>query len=753
MEAVADVDFRLKLGNLNIDWTSKALGEQAVQAYPLPSSGGDMPDYPDALMFQLFGLNAVQLNGPDVARRVAIVKRCALLIANDIASLPFVWEKGSGDKWETIKRKTGNVVDVWEAANPVDTAFEMVRDLVANWRTTGNGYLVMESFRTGKPPDELWVAKSHLVEVMPGRRRAPAAFIYDRGGRRERIEPGQMVHLRSWNPSEEPTGASDLEGVDVQYTARHELNQLVLAFMRSGGMGGGFFRAEVPSGVTAAPMDETQRKELEAKLNRSSEGAKDWYRKRVLPLLKWERQSMTPKELGISELKADLDSDVCMAMGVPPWMVGIKSGSGGDIGATKSGSETDTTNYIQRTLLPDVNLLQSVLTEKLAPRFGPNIRCRIDTSGMPALVAQRVNLGTQLVQLAGGPILSVNTARKYVGEEPDADPSNDEIREPGGGLAGAFDAPAPDAKPTTTKEPDTQTAPPEAKARRSGETPERARKRHKVRLAQYERAFARMFDRRVFTPQQERTIDALRVEHGRVRNKGQRIDLDRILALDYEDEAAIRDILDELVMLRGEEAAAQIAVELDVALHKARAVSFVQAQAATLVSRTTATTKDALRATLAEGELENETFSELVARVRDVFDERRANAVTIARTETVRAYNYAAKSAWADVPEVIGSRWLTAGDDVVREAHANIANELALTGEPFLMQNPDTGEMAALEYPGDPSAPAWATINCRCALDPEIDPDAVRAKRMADWWRSGTNGNGKPKNRIAELVK
>ncbi len=743
--AGADVDLKLTLGKLTIDWTSKTLGEQAVQSYPLPSSGGDMPEYPDALMYQLFGLNAIQLSGPNVARRVAIVKRCAMLIANDIASLPFVFEQRSGKDWNPLERKPGNVVDVWEAANPVDTAFEMVRDLVANWRTTGNGYLVMESYRTAKPPDELWVAKSHLMEVMPGRRRFPAAFVYDRGGRRERILPEQVIHLRSWNPDEEPTGASDLEGVDVQYTARHELNQLVLAFMRSGGMGGGFFRADVPAGVTAQPMTEAYRDELEKKLNRS-ESAKDWYKKRVLPLLKWERQSMTPKELGISDLKAELDSDVCMAMGIPPWMVGIKSGSGGDIGATKSGSETDTTNYIQRTLLPDINLIQSVLTEKLCPRFGPNIRCRIDASGMPALVAQRVNLGTQLVQMAGGPIVSVNTARKYVGEEPDGDPENDKIRDPGAALAGAFDTPA-------KAEPDKQTAPPEKKARRSAETPDHARKRHKVRLAQYERAFARMFDRRVFGPQERKTLDALRAEHGRARNKAVRLDVDRVLELDYEDEAAIRDILDELVMLRGEEAAAQIAVELDVALHQARATAFVQAQAAALVSRTTATTRDALRATLAEGEAANETFSELAARVRDVFDGRRANAVTIARTETGRAYNYAAQAAWGDVPEVIGYRWVTASDNVVREAHADIANEVALKGEPFLMQNPDTGEMAALAYPGDPSGPAWATINCRCALDPEIDEDAVRASKMADWWRTGMNGNGKPHNRLAELLK
>ena len=44
--------------------------------------------------------------------------------------------------------------------------------------------------------------------------------------------------------------------------------------------------------------------------------------------------------------------------------------------------------HLQRTtlILPDARLIESVLTEKLCPRFGPNIRRRIDTGGIPALV-------------------------------------------------------------------------------------------------------------------------------------------------------------------------------------------------------------------------------------------------------------------------------------------------------------------------------------------------------------------------------
>lgn len=736
------MELRLTIGKLNIGWdgasasdAALAQAEAAIARYPLPSSGGDVPEYPDAMMFQPQGLGALQINAPDIARRVVIVRRCALLIANDVASLPVVFERQKGRRWEPIERKPYNIVDVWERANPVDTSFEMVRDWIANYKATGNGYLEAETFRMPNgAPQELWPLRSHLVEILPGRRRIPAAFLYDRNGRKEKIEPENMIHLRGWNTNEEAIGGSDLDSVDVQCAARAELNQLVLAFLRSGGMGGGFFRVEIPNNVTAEKMSETQREELERKLNRERFGGKDFFRRRLLPLLKWERQSLSPKDLGTSEMRRDIDLDVCMAFGVSPWMVNIKSGGGGNIGADKSGSETDVDNYIERTLKPELRLVQSVLTEKLCPLFGEvGVRARIDLSGLSSLVQKRISLGTQVAAMLGPSraFISVNTARKFIEEEPDPNPKFDQIPEDAA-PAEPSGAAQPEAAPTQTA--------PDGKAEKKSralEPIDQARRRHKVRLAQYERTFARLFIARVFDPQERRTIDALRSEWDRSLVRKSRIDIARVLEVDYDDEEAIRDILEELILLRGEEAAAQVFVELDIALHKARAAAFVRAQAGRLITRTSDTTRKAVADAIAEAELNDATFGELAAAVRKAFDGRRENAVTIARTETGRAYNFAAREAWRDVPEVVGWRWITANDDVVREAHQDVHEDLALKGEPFLMQNPDTAEMITIEYPGDPEAPAWATINCRCALNPELDPDAIRSREWARWWAGG----------------
>jgi hypothetical protein len=54
--------------------------------------------------------------------------------------------------------------------------------------------------------------------------------------------------------------------------------------------------------------------------------------------------------------------------------------------------------------------------------------------------------------------------------------------------------------------------------------------------------------------------------------------------------------------------------------------------------------------------------------------------------------------------------WVTAGDDKVRDAHAEAEGQTVPVGDPFII---DGYEM---EYPGDDSAPIELWVNCRCSV-------------------------------------
>lgn len=92
---------------------------------------------------------------------------------------------------------------------------------------------------------------------------------------------------------------------------------------------------------------------------------------------------------------------------------------------------------------------------------------------------------------------------------------------------------------------------------------------------------------------------------------------------------------------------------------------------------------------------------------------------TIARTETIAAYNNAADEALRQVvdtgqvhPDRIMQVWRSASDEKVRESHAALEGEARGLDEPF---------SNGLKFPHDPSGPAEEVINCRCILEPQID--------------------------------
>lgn len=85
----------------------------------------------------------------------------------------------------------------------------------------------------------------------------------------------------------------------------------------------------------------------------------------------------------------------------------------------------------------------------------------------------------------------------------------------------------------------------------------------------------------------------------------------------------------------------------------------------------------------------------------------------IARTEAARAWNtatLAAAQALTRPSRPLVKQWLTRRDTSVRDSHAKVNGQLRLLDEPFTVAGV---QMAA---PGDPTAPAELTVNCRCRL-------------------------------------
>lgn len=127
---------------------------------------------------------------------------------------------------------------------------------------------------------------------------------------------------------------------------------------------------------------------------------------------------------------------------------------------------------------------------------------------------------------------------------------------------------------------------------------------------------------------------------------------------------------------------------------------------------------DVAQRTLAEGVNAGDDIEQLKARLIAVFDDTGSQlgpvrADRIAQTEAARAFNagtLAAANVITDSARPLVKQWVTRHDKNVRQAHRDVDGQLQLLADPF-----DVGGFA-MQYPGDPSAPADLTINCRCVL-------------------------------------
>lgn len=121
---------------------------------------------------------------------------------------------------------------------------------------------------------------------------------------------------------------------------------------------------------------------------------------------------------------------------------------------------------------------------------------------------------------------------------------------------------------------------------------------------------------------------------------------------------------------------------------------------------------------LAEGLNAGEDLDRLKARLAAVFAQEgtqlgAGRAQRIAMTEATRAFNagtLAAAQAMTGPDRPLVKQWLTRRDTRVRDAHRETNGQLQLLDDPFDVDG------TPMQYPGDPTAPAALTVNCRCIM-------------------------------------
>ena len=134
-------------------------------------------------------------------------------------------------------------------------------------------------------------------------------------------------------------------------------------------------------------------------------------------------------------------------------------------------------------------------------------------------------------------------------------------------------------------------------------------------------------------------------------------------------------------------------------------------------------TRRSVNKTIRDGLAEGLSNNELQKMLQVSYGFAPARALTIARTESTRAVNAGGVSAWQQASDAVGLevrfKWLTAGDENVRDEHRALHNKNR--GEDGFWYAGGVKASAPGNFVGDSKLTAGMNINCRCTFIPEID--------------------------------
>ena len=724
---------------------------------------GAVPDLAEYLLNRPYTPEVFGDDYAEAFRKVPIVQQCTRQIQQDVASLPIRVYQVKGEVRTEVKRKDGNLVDLLTKANPRDTGYQFVTDTVGSLVLNGNAYWFLQRPLSRQrppsgPPDELWSLPAQNTRVTPTENRGVLLYEYLRGGQWEAMDPANVIHFRDYNPMDEPVGLSRIEPVRREYETQFYALCLLRDFFKKGGRTGGVFTAKDAAGLSAQAIKAIQEKLEKLRGDRT----KAWNDTVVDAALEYVRTTQTLAELDLEKNLSILNASIARSIGVPPMRLGIKEGGAS---LSDSGSaQSDAQNYWFGTIAQVTSQIAGVLTEKLAPLFGPNLLVEFDLDGVLSVQAAKLAQAKTVKELTGRAVLTVNEGRKIMGKPPIDDPAADKLYE---APVPTFGPPPSEAKPDQGKgdaprpaQEDGPESKPAQQARLAqGLEREMLRRRKSADLARYERMVAAHFATR-FAKQKVKCREwlianaaTLGVQAGRVMKGIAIAPLPIPIELPDDDEG-MQELLQVLLVQRGEAALADIGVELAFNAHSTRAADFIRRNVEFVLKNVDETTSAAIHGELVLGLEQGEGLADIIKRVDGYFDMAQdSRAALIGRTETTRAYNFASNEAYQQSGVVGAQEWLTARDGLGGR-HAEDPLYADLDGQTVGLEDKFHVGNEWLAYPGD--GPPSESCNCRCTISPaEINANLRRTLNERESWERmfKPDGNGrKSTNRLREWM-
>lgn len=259
----------------------------------------------------------LQLYARDGYQRNAVVYRCIRLIAESAASIPVMAMRGD-------REVEGHAaLALLAKPTPFSTGKRLLASAYSFRLISGNAFL--EVVTVGQSPRELYAHRPERFKVVPGGDGNPKAYRFSLNGREMDfdVDPvtgkSNVLHLMDFHPLDDWFGMSPLDPASFAVDAHTYASRETVTTLQKGGVPVGAFQYDGSEALT--PDQGRQSKEM------FRDNITDARRSR-LPLFlnkfwKWVPFGYGPKELDVTNLKADAAREICFAYGVPPMLLGI----------------------------------------------------------------------------------------------------------------------------------------------------------------------------------------------------------------------------------------------------------------------------------------------------------------------------------------------------------------------------------------------------------------------------------------------
>jgi len=295
---------------------------------------------------------------------------CVDLRASSLAALPLrLWQR-TGDEPREITR--GPLVDLLQSVNPDTTWRDLAYSTSVDYDLNGNAYWWLNPGAGGGfPAVELWRLRPDRVRIRQNSSGQVDAYLYGSAEKPTVYPPEQVVHFRFPHPFNDVYGLARMLSAALTADTAKRAAENDLDDLKRGMVADAFVKLP-------GAFDDTEVKafmeRLERRFNTGKHGVYPVTPETEIVQLQTQRRDME-----FAQMRQYNREEICSVFGVPGPLVGDLTRS------TYANMEQAEQQFWGTTMSAHAAALAGTLTEKLLSKFGSDLYCEFDFSGVEAL--------------------------------------------------------------------------------------------------------------------------------------------------------------------------------------------------------------------------------------------------------------------------------------------------------------------------------------------------------------------------------